>query len=55
MSERLFKGYGRAWTEERATGLARLSQILREPATKNTYYVLMAIFFVASALLLHLA
>lgn len=39
-----FKGYGRAWTEDKASGLARFFQIMREPASKNTYYVLGGVF-----------
>lgn len=48
-----YTGYGRTWSEEKASGLfPRLRQIMREPATKTTYYIsgaiCIAIWFAAA-------
>lgn len=47
-----FRGYGRAWTEDKAHGIARIFQFLREPATTNTYYAIFAFGIIAWAVLM---
>lgn len=50
--ERRMTGYGRGWQEPKASGVrAMLRQIMREPATKKTWYVVSAIYLVLVAVL----
>jgi len=44
-------GYGRGWSEDKAAGFARISQIMREPAGHMTYIVLGVFMFLAMLLL----
>ncbi|MBB5040814.1 hypothetical protein [Shinella fusca] len=46
-------GYGRGWQEEKATKpIARLFQIMREPATTATYYFATAFYLMVMVLII---
>lgn len=46
-------GYGRGWQEEKATKpIARLFQIMREPANTDTYYFAAAFYLVVVMLII---
>lgn len=52
-SKRGLTGYGRGWSEPKATApIARFLQIMREPATKTTWTIATAAFTAISVLII---